>query len=478
VKCAAPFSGAAHSPFQRMQTKPDGMLPMSLRTQLLVSITLLLLFIVAVGGVFTYLHALRKVETEMGAAIAVGTRVARNAVDDVEETANPRRRLELLVADFNGDRHVRALLVNGDGTILLASRLEPPQERVPQWFYRMFAGEPATVAVKLPAAFDGLGALMLQTDSHNEVYEVWTDVQLMLAILTGFCALTSALVYLALGRALGPLDQLYTAFSRIGGGSEVPRLAETGPVELARVYRGFNGMVERLQLTEAQNKRLHEQLVTVQEEERADIARDLHDEIGPFLFSVEVDAAAIRHLRERWIHDEIGPRIIRIQEAISHMQKHVKGILGRLKPAAVEELGLAHAVGNLAAFWQSRQPSLLFRIEVCEESFGETLDTTVYRLIQESLSNAIRHGSPSVIEIVVDKADGCVLAVRVQDDGGGLPEAPSGAGFGITGMKERVAALGGSLSVRNRFDCRGTIVVAHLPISDVLQTDPPIGVRA
>jgi two-component system sensor histidine kinase UhpB len=442
-------------------------LKLSLRARLLVSITLLLLFILAVGSVFTYLHAVRKVETEMHAAIGVGARIAHNAVDDVEETGNPRRRLELLVADFNGDRHVRALLVRDDGAILLASRLEPPQELVPQWFHNLFAGEPAIVAVKLPAAFDGLGAFMLQTDSHNEVYEVWSEVRLMLAMLTGFCALIAALVYLALGRALGPLDQLFAAFSRIGGHGEVPRLAETGPIELARVYRGFNGMVERLQHMEAQNRRLHEQLVTVQEEERADVARDLHDEIGPFLFAVEVDTAAVRQFLDQKAYDRIGPRLGIIQESIGHMQKHVREILGRLRPAAVQELGLAHAVKSLVAFWQSRQPHLLFRVEVIEDSFGEPLDATVYRIIQESLSNAVRHGSPAAIEIVVDKAEENVLAVRVQDDGGGLPAAPSNAGFGISGMKERVASLGGSLSVRNRFDCRGTVMVAHLPIAAV-----------
>jgi two-component system, NarL family, sensor histidine kinase UhpB len=167
----------------------------------------------------------------------------------------------------------------------------------------------------------------------------------------------------------------------------------------------------------------------------------MHDEIGPLLFAVEVDAAAVRQFIESGTMTRPARVPVFIQDSGYHMQRHVKCILVCLKPAAMQGLGLAHAVRNHAAFWQSRQPHLLFRVEVCQDSFGEALDATVYRIIQESLSNAVRHGSPAAIEIVVDKADENVLAVQVQDGGGGLPAAPSRTGFGIPGMKERVTAL-------------------------------------
>ena len=78
---------------------------MSLRLQLFGTITLVLIGTLVIGALLTYRHALHKIDTEMQAAIAVGSRIAHNAVDDVEEVVNPRRRLELLAADFDGDRH-------------------------------------------------------------------------------------------------------------------------------------------------------------------------------------------------------------------------------------------------------------------------------------------------------------------------------------------------------------------------------------
>ena len=90
---------------------------MSLRLQLFGTIALVLLATLVIGALLTYRHAIDKIDTEMRAAIAVGSRIAHNAVDDVEEVVNPRRRLELLAADFDGDRHLRAFLVEPGGTI-------------------------------------------------------------------------------------------------------------------------------------------------------------------------------------------------------------------------------------------------------------------------------------------------------------------------------------------------------------------------
>ena len=103
---------------------------MSLRNRLLFSIFITLLLSLAAGGAFTYWHAVEKIETEMSAAIAVGGRFAHNAVDDAEEPVNPRRRLDLLVADFDGDRHLRASLIV-DGKVVKASKLAEPESPAP-----------------------------------------------------------------------------------------------------------------------------------------------------------------------------------------------------------------------------------------------------------------------------------------------------------------------------------------------------------
>jgi two-component system, NarL family, sensor histidine kinase UhpB len=434
----------------------------SLRNRVLFSIFITLLVSLAAGGAFTYWHALKKIETEMSAAIAVGGRFTHNAVDDAEEPINPRRRLNLLVADFDGDRHLRAIL-SVDGKAVKTSKLSQPESPAPRWFYDLLAGPPKVLNVKLPPVFDNYGSVTLQTDANNEIAEVWSDVGLTLSVLTIFCALVLAFVYWILSSAIRPLQDLTGAFARVGERDYRERVAERGPLELVRLNQGFNRMVERLARTEQQNKRLQEQLTTVQDEERADLARNLHDEIGPLLFAADVDAAAIGQLAQSGKHDQIPERVGIIRQAIGNMQRHVRDILGRLRPAVLLDVGLAHAIDNLVSFWRAHRPSLNFRLDVPEDSFGEQLDGTVYRIVQESLSNAVRHGNPANIEIAVkSNADGSI-GIRIADDGGGLKPNGRQGGVGIIGMQERIVALGGVLEVKNRPDERGVVVTARIP---------------
>ena len=435
---------------------------LSLRSRLLFSIFLTLLLSLAAGATFTYWHAVKKIETEMQAAIAVGGRVARNAVDDWEEATDPPRRLALLVADFQGDRHLRAsLTVNGK--VVRASQVANPENPAPTWFGNLLAAPAKELRVELPPVFDRYGTVLLQTDAANEVAEVWGDVGLTLSVLTIFCALVLAFVYWTMSAAIRPLQDLTSAFARVGDGDYGERVKERGPLELVRLYQGFNQMVERLAGSEAQNKRLQVQLATVQDEERADLARDLHDEIGPLLFAADVDAVAIEQLAESGHHAQIPERVGIIREAIGRMQRHVRDILGRLRPAVLIDVGLAHAIDNLVSFWRAHRPNLNFRVDVPEESFGELLDGTIYRIVQESLSNSVRHGNPTTIGIEVKSNADSSISIRVLDDGGGLKANGRGRGYGIVGMRERVASLGGTVDVANRSDGTGVVVSARLP---------------
>jgi two-component system sensor histidine kinase UhpB len=437
-------------------------LHLSLRNRLLISVLATLLLSLLAGAAFTYWHAVAKIDTEMNAAIAVGSRIARNAVDDWEEATDPARRLALLVADFEGDRHLRATLTGPDGKEILSSQVAVAESPAPDWLVSLLAPPPRKVAVGLPEIFDRFGTVALQTDPRNEVAEVWSDVWLTLSVLTIFCTLVLAFIYWTLASTLRPLRTLTAVFSRVGDGDYGERLQERGPLEIVQLSQSFNQMVERLSRSEAQNKRLQQQLTSVQDEERADLARDLHDEIGPLLFAADVDVVAIEQLAKAGEYEAIGPRVGIIREAIGRMQRHVRDILGRLRSAMLLDVGLAHAIDNLVAFWRAHRQKLVFAVDVPEESFGELIDGTVYRVVQESISNAVRHGSPTSIAIKVTSNPDGSIDIRVTDDGGGLKNGGT-RGLGIVGMRERVSGLGGTLDVANRHDGQGVIVSAHLP---------------
>jgi two-component system sensor histidine kinase UhpB len=424
-----------------------------------------LLVTLAIGSALIYRHALDKVETEMRAAIAVGSRIAQNAVDDADEIRDPPRRLRLLVADFNGDRHLKASLVDPNGDVTMVSVVEPPHHGVPYWLMWMLAREPDKVQVKLPAVFDGYGTIFLETTPTNEIAEVWEDVRLYLGILGLFSALVLGLTSVLIGRMLAPLKDLVAAFGRIGRGDYEARIdQESGPSELVMLAGGFNQMGERLLDMHRKNTALAAQLETVQEEERAELARDLHDDVSPLLFSVDVDATMVKQLARNGGAERIVERAEAIREAVGEIKKKVKAILGRLRPAIALDLPLSATVDNLVASWRARHPDIVFAVSMPPSSWGATIDGTLHHVIRESVSNALRHAAPRRIEIKVSEHPGPAVQLEVTDDGSGLREPRTARGYGVTGMKERTERIGGRLEVENRRGGGGVVVTARIPL--------------
>ena len=425
------------------------------------------------GGILIYWHAVNKIETEMEAAIAVGGRIARNAIDDVEEFQHPLRRFELMVADFDGDRHLRARFVNVGNRTVWESKWKPPEVAPPEWLFRLLTNEPKSVAVTLPESISHMGHFILETDAHNEVAEVWADAKLYLALLSLFCALTLGVLYIALGRALKPFQELLDGFAEIGSGDYRAHLNINKPAELAQLAGGFNNMATRLEEMQKRNNRLREQLETLQEEERAELARNLHDEVSPLLFSVDVDATTISQIDQSDGTHKIKERARAIKAAVALMKRNVKSILVQLRPGGLHALSLKSTIEDLTAFWTARHPKLDISVDVPERSWGVKIDSAVQSIIRESLSNVMKHARATRVDVHVDEDVDGYLNIEVSDNGGGMSEPLSTDGLGLIGMRERAALLGGTLVVENNQSPDGVVVRARIPLTAKSQNTAP-----
>ncbi len=304
----------------------------------------------------------------------------------------------------------------------------------------------------------------METDPHNEVAEAWSDASLTLLIIALFFAMVLALAFLTIRAALAPLRDVCEALLRIGAGDYSARVEPPLSQELAPLRDGFNAMAARLEEISLQNRALNEQIINLQEEERADLARDLHDDVAPFLFAVGADAAMIRQYLAKDAIADVGPRAEAIADAVKHMQRHLKDVLRRLAPGALLDLGLAGAIDNLVGFWRMRRPLVAFDVSVTGDSLDPPYDAIAFRVVQESFSNAIRHGQPRSIDVVID-VDEDRATIVVEDDGSGFPDGPLPIGFGLAGMQERVRSAGGTIRIRNRTGARrGVTVEAMLPL--------------
>jgi two-component system sensor histidine kinase UhpB len=419
--------------------------PMSLRLRVLAAIALVVALGAVSGTVFAGWLARQTLRDELRAAMVGGRQTVERAIEALPRSDDAGRDLRRLIATFDGNRHVTASLVGARGGAAEASHPPISAHPAPRWFSALL--DPRLPALRI-AAPDG-SAVILTPAPGADVGDAWLQFGDALIVLGLVGLAGSILVYITIGRALRPLRELSGAFGRVGLGDYGARVEEAGPAELARLARSFNAMAGDLEAMRRRTRVLEEQVLKLQDEERAELARDLHDEIGPHLFAVNIDAAMLGQSLAAGRQGEAARQVKAIQAAVGHMQRQVRDILTRLRPAQLVELGLGAAIGELVEFWRARRPDIVFAVELAADDgrLPDAVQDAIYRIVQEGLSNAVRHGQPSRIDVAVGTDEIGDVVVRVTDDGVGRTGAVGEPGLGLVGMRERIEALGGSLVI-------------------------------
>ena len=432
---------------------------MSLQLRIIGSIAVLLCLSLSAGAALLSLHARNVVLLEVQTAFHGAERSVRDTLQsDVEHTVTLRQ----VVASFQGQRHVRAALVNERGKVIVQSEIGSITSPAPGWFARVMA--PPRFFARIPISLPQYPCVVvLSSDPRAEVAEVWDNVRDAFLIMALFCVVTVAAVSLATVAASRFLRKIQSALLAVADGSYDTRLDIAGPPEFANLARRFNHMASQLSAFSRSNRQLYTLLRDTQDEERGSIARDLHDEVGPYLFAIQVDANSVGKMPGA----EAQRLSQSIREMVGHIQHHVRSILRQLRPVSQLEFGLEAAIGDIAAFWRRRRPEIRFELDIDPPArLGRQYEETAYRVVQESVSNAVRHGTPSCI-IVTLRTDAGMLVVTVEDDGGGVrSEAGRDASLGqvgIAGMRERILALKGHFSVED-IEGHGLRVRAELPL--------------
>jgi two-component system, NarL family, sensor histidine kinase UhpB len=263
---------------------------------------------------------------------------------------------------------------------------------------------------------------------------------------------------MVVGRALAPLHALSQAMTNIGAGHYDARVEPGGAPELAAICIKLNHLAATLGDAVEEKRRLAERAVSLQDRERKEIARELHDEFGPCLFALRAHAGALTRLAEapepnREALQKHGGAML---EQVNALQQFNRRILERLRPVGLAELGLSEALGALSRLWREAHPDVAIETSISPAlgETGETADLTIYRIVQEALTNVFRHANATSVNVSIEPAEQQTgmrpsrgfARVRVRDNGHGL-KPDYKLGLGLIGMRERILALGGTLSV-------------------------------
>lgn len=416
------------------------------------------------------LEAGPRVQAEDRSVIRLTREVIESVSPGLSDAPNSEARLEKLVADLNRLRHVSIVK---EGETAAARESVKPDEGAgapPAWFVALIHPERITVAV--PISVGGRQrTLSITSQPDDEMQEIWDGIitQLVLGLIVAMVlfVVTSMVVR----RALAPLDALSLAMRDIEAGRYQARVAPLGAPELAALCERLNHLAATLASALEDRRRLSERMVSLQDLERKDIARELHDEFGPHLFALRAHAGAVMRLAER---DPAGAVALAkhgtaILEQINVLQQYNRRILERLRPAGLVDLGLPEAIEALLRLWRDTYPAVTIesQLDPTLARCGEAAELTAYRVVQEALTNVFRHAQATRVSVTVaafedqgldDRHAG--LIVRISDNGRGLD--PDGhSGFGLIGMRERVWALGGTLTIGSSGD--GVTVEAVIP---------------
>jgi signal transduction histidine kinase len=213
-------------------------------------------------------------------------------------------------------------------------------------------------------------------------------------------------------------------------------------------------------------ERVVEQTLLAREEEQQRIARDLHDGLGQLLTSLRFGISGIEHAASL---TTIQQRLPLLRSQIVLGQAEIRRIISDLRPATLDELGLAPALGRLTAeFARDHNVQVSLDVtEVSERRLPPTQETAIYRIVQESLNNVARHAAATEVAVAITRRQGR-LELQVSDNGRGIGASAwpgeGNASFGLIGMSERAALLDGEFHVGPRKP-QGTLVEVVLPLA-------------
>jgi two-component system sensor histidine kinase UhpB len=449
---------------------------LSLRTRLSLLLALVLALGLAINITRLVLEAAPRVQAEDQSVIRLAREFIETLVVGLNDTQDADAQLDRIVGDLNRLRHVS---ITRQADAVKAAPLtsdrwgdDDGSQSVPAWFVALI--HPEKTAVNVPISINGNpGSLLITSHPDDEMAEIWDGIVTQVQVGSAIAIVLFLITIVVVSRALAPIKTLSDAMTEIESGNYDTRVKSDGPPELALICDKLNHLAGALGDAIDDKRRLAERVVSLQDVERKEIARELHDEFGPYLFALRAHASALMR-----IADDSEPNMGSLRkhggamlEQVNVLQQFNRRVLEKLRPAGLTELGLREALGALLRLWGESHPDVVVETAISPSlgETGETADLTIYRTIQEALTNVFRHAGATCVNVSIEPAElasgmaganrGGAL-VRVRDNGSGL-RPDHRLGLGLIGMRERILALGGTLTVAS--GDRGVTVEAVVP---------------
>ncbi|MBX3015261.1 MAG: HAMP domain-containing protein [Caldilineaceae bacterium] len=267
-----------------------------------------------------------------------------------------------------------------------------------------------------------------------------------------------------------PILDLVKTTNRVRQGDLTARAPHWTDDEIGKLADAFNQMIEELEASqqaviekEAARDHLLSRLIEAQEDERKRIARDLHDDVGQALTSVLVNLKMLEQSSEEAQRQQ---RFDLLRQTVNETLTSVRLLSRQLRPSALDDLGLAAALERYSSEFSSRYPQLTVDLHCSVTNrLPAAIETSLYRIIQEAMTNTARHSGASTVSVLVTEREGRMIQAIIEDDGHGFAVEAlrrAGSSVGLHSMAERTQLLGGQLDIES--NSGGTSVYVEIPL--------------
>ena len=434
---------------------------LSLRSKLSIYVGAAITAAVSLCILLFVLHATTRILTELDSALRLANDFIIGSLPAIQGSDHPEDELRKVISEANNSRHIWVHSSN----IPYSKHASPNTEEPPSWFSSIFVTKNNITEIDLKTAASVEDKIFIEANPSDEISEIWAEIKWISLSSLAVITITTLIIAIVVSKTLSPINTYVQALTQLDSGERKIELTGNGSPEFRIISERINALANTLLNLDNENHHLIQKMMKLQDSERKELARDLHDEFGPALFMSRVGIGGLRKKIDGFLNNPSwGADWETIDQNLDKLQQINRRILGRLRPAALEDMGLNGAVEAMAQSWRKTNPNIELTCHFSNEKYGmnESQSLAAYRIIQESLTNIYRHSGASKANVKVELENN-TLNIEIEDNGVGIGDAPK-KGIGIRGMKERILGVNGHFEVVRKSPS-GSRVVASIPIA-------------
>tara|TARA_B100000035_G_scaffold79888_1_gene66911 strand:+ start:16088 stop:17413 length:1326 start_codon:yes stop_codon:yes gene_type:complete len=426
---------------------------MSLKSRLLIYINSLLLITIIIGLLAILIISQKNIRdeilsTQSLAVFAIEKGIQKNPefylFQEDDDTFGLSELTEL--------RHLQIQFINSNGTIIDQTRGDLNNiSQPPLWFQNIlgkFSSSIPSKKIEILQRGKIIGNIVIKPEPIYEYSEIWEQVNLGLWIMLTFFGFVNLIIFILFSHMIKPINKIIEGFEKLEGGNYKANVSKSNILELNMIGRKFNSMVGKLKNSNYKIHKLSQDLINVQEQEKKELARNLHDELGQVLTAIQAEAASIPNARSKKSQNLAAESIISLSKNI---MLSTRAIIKNLSLGLLDELGFEDAIKDLLDSWQKRYKRVKIIRKIDNnalKAISEESQSHIYRIIQEALTNIAKHSKPKKISIKIfypyrkNK-----INIIIENDGFDSNDSNT-EGTGLMGIRERVNQIKGKINIQ------------------------------